>query len=499
MSGDGFRFLAGTDEAMYPFWSPDSREIAFFAQGKLKAVDAAGGAVRNIADAPLGRGGAWGPDGTMLFCPEPRKPLMRVSANGAGAVEATKLAEPNEGHRWPGFLADGKHFIYTVLAPNKPPSIAVGSVDTVAQNRVLIEGSTFALPTRVGWILFQRENSLVGKRIDGEKLSGDAVVVVNTVSGGGPSALAASVADDGTLVYARGLAYVSSELLWVDRNGRELEKVASNAVFFCPAVSHDGRRVAADVSNQESGAGDIWIYDVAHKRQSRLTYEPGNESSPLWSPDDKRIYHVSEASGPDDLWVVPSGGTGAPEKVFGNDRAKRLTDMSRDGKWIIFNSSSGRVSSAIDIWTYSTTEKVAKPWLETPFGESNATLSPDGKWIAYQSNESGRNEIYVRAFPESDEKWMVSSNGGATPTWRGDGREIFYITADQKMMAVPVKPGNPFDAGTPAVLFDVTLRPHIARQYDVSPDGTKFLVNRQVQSEGSVPATVLQNWVARHR
>jgi Tol biopolymer transport system component len=253
------------------------------------------------------------------------------------------------------------------------------------------------------------------------------------------------------------------------------------------------------MSDAETGMGDVWIYDLPRKRLTRLTYEPGNESSPLWLPDEKHIVYISDAAGHDDLYQIPSGGTGGPERLFANDRAKRPTDVSVDGRWIIFNSSTGRNVADSDIWVYSTADKTAHPWLATPFREANGRLSPDGKWIAYDSNESGRSEIYVRAFPDSDQKWLVSNGGGLTPAWRGDGRELYYIAPDQKMMAVAVTPGALFDAQTPVALFDANVRVHAAHQYDVWPDGSRFLLNRPVDEGGQTvdAVTILQNWAAR--
>jgi Tol biopolymer transport system component len=309
--------------------------------------------------------------------------------------------------------------------------------------------------------------------------------------------LAASTADDGTLLYTRGAGFPASQLVWVDRAGHPIEQVSERGTYFCPALSRDGRRVAVDISDPTSGQGDIWIYDLAHKRRSRLTYDPGNESSPHWSPDDKRITFISDARGLDNLYQISAGGIGDTSPLLVDLNAKRLTDESRDGRWLVFNAGAGRNSLATDIWIYSTADKSARPWLATPFGERSGTLSPDGKWIAYESNETGRDEIYVRAFPESDEKWLISSAGGAKPAWRGDGREIYYVAPDQKMMAVKVTPGKEFESETPVALFNVRLREHIARQYDVTPDGSRFLLNQQVEEAATEPITVLQNWTAR--
>ncbi len=497
LGAGGFRFLAGTEEAQLPFWSPDSKQIAFFSGSQLKIVDTAGGPVQAIASVVVPRGGAWAPDGTIVYAPDTKGPLMKVSSSGGTPSPASTLQSGEVAHRFPSFFPDGKHFSYVVFAEGQP-IVCEGTLSDVTQRRTLLKGSDYSLSGFRGWILYSRGRALVAQRLDRSRnVTGPVVLIADQLAPYGFGGLLASVADEGTIVFQHGTAYPQSQLIWTDRNGKEIERVGDGAVLFCPAVSHDGKRLAVDMSDPITGSGDIWIHDLVRRRTTRLTYDPGNESSPFWSPDDKRIYYISDAAGHDDLYQIASGGTGGAEPLFTDARAKRPTDLSADGKWLIFNSGPNRPSMQTDIWVYSVAEKKARPWLATPFGEANGRLSPDGKWIVYQSNESGRSEIYVRAFPDSDEKWTISNGGGTVPSWRADGREIYYMNADHRMMAVAVKNGATFEAETPVALFPAVLRTHIARQYDVTPDGSKFLLNSLIDVAPPEPVTLLQNWPAR--
>ncbi|HET7710786.1 MAG TPA: hypothetical protein VFL80_02545, partial [Thermoanaerobaculia bacterium] len=216
--------------------------------------------------------------------------------------------------------------------------------------------------------------------------------------------------------------------------------------------------------------------------------------APRWSPDGRRVVYFAAMGGGGNIFEIPSGGTGEPQQLVADPREKRPTSVSGDGRWIFYNAASG---SNVDIGIWSTTEKRAIAWLATPFRESNARISPDGKWVAYQSDESGRWEVYVRGFPESDQKWMISNGGGIMPAWRGDGRELYYVSSDQKMTAVALTGGAELQAAEPVALFDAPLRPHPTSQYEVSGDGQRFLLNRRVESGNPEPVAMLQNWQRR--
>ncbi|HVT44498.1 MAG TPA: protein kinase [Thermoanaerobaculia bacterium] len=490
-----YRLLPGTEDASYPFWSPDSRQIGFFATGRLKTVDAMGGPVQSVCDAAAGRGGTWSPDGTIVFTASVNGILMKVPATGGEPTPATEFQKGETSHRWPSFLPDGQHFVYLAMGDN--PSIVRGSLDSTSDHHQVLRANSSALYSRTGHLLYSRESSVIAVPFNPGKgiTTGDPIVVVaEGVAFTDRFTSVFSVSNDGALVYLRGAGFRLSQLVWVDRSGRDQGTIAPPGLFFSPRISHDQRRVAVDLSNVADGQGDIWIWDLQRGVSSRLTYDPANESVPLWSADEKQIIYHGVSSGTSNLYRVPSGGTGVAEELVQDDQEKRPTDISPDGRWLAFNSDGGSGSST-DIWIYSFDEKKATPWLKTPFTESAAQFSPDGKWIAYQSDESGRSEIYVRAFPDSEEKWLISSGGGSMPAWRGDGREIYYISADRTMMAVPVTLGDKrLDAGASVALFDASVRMHVIRQYDVVPDGSRFLLNRQADDGPGEPITLLQNW-----
>ena len=340
---------------------------------------------------------------------------------------------------------------------------------------------------------------MLAQRFDVKRLelSGPAIPVAQTVGLLGRRPLF-SVSSSGDLAYQEGDALSPTQLVWVDRQGKEIGSLAPPALFFSPRLSHDGRRVAVDISAAATGFGDIWVFDLVRNVSSRLTYNPANESGPVWSPDDREIIYFSERDGrPADLYRISSGGTGEEQALLEDPQTKLSADISRDGQSLLFVANANTGASQ-DIWVYSFKDKKAKSWLATPFSEAAPQLSPDGKWIAYQSNESGRNEIYVRSFPESREKWLVSNGGGATPAWRGDGRELYYLSADRKMMAVPLKLTPEFESGSPVPLFEARLLEHPSlRQYEVTSDGSRFLLNRLATDELHAPITLVQNWTAR--
>ena len=492
-----FRQISGTEDASHPFWSPDSRHVGFFAAGKLKSVDVQGGTVQVICDAPGGRGASWNADGTMLVTPSGIGPLMVVSASGGAPTPLTKLREGDTSHRWPFFFPDGNTFIFLAMnASSANTEICQSSLDRPGDIHPIVNTSSSAAFVAPGFVVFARGSFVHAQRYDAKRTTtiGEPIILADRVALTDRFFALFSVANDGTLLVQRGAGFTLSQLTWVDRSGKPESSVAEPALYFSPSISRDERRLAVDLSNTIDGQGDIWVFDLARNVPTRLTYEKTNESAPNWSADDKRIIFFASRENTGNIYVLPAGGTREAELLFSDEREKRPTSVSRDGEWIVFNSSGGGGGTSTDIWFWSASEKQAKSWLSTPFTEQGGSLSPDAKWITYQSDESGRPEIYVRAFPDSDDKWMISTDGGSMPLWSADGREIFYVSADRRMMVVPVTTAAAFAASSPVVLFDAALRPHSTRQYDVARDGKRFLLNRVTESSNVEPVTMLQNW-----
>jgi serine/threonine protein kinase/Tol biopolymer transport system component len=489
LASSTFRQLPGTDGAVQPFWSPDSRKIGFFAGGKLKTVDTESGTVSAVCDVPGGGGGvgSWSSLGTILVAPDLSGPLAFVRASGGTLQPLTKLRAGDTAHRFPAFLSDGKTFLFlAVSGTNDKNAICQTSVDDPATIREVMRSSSAVEWVEPGIILYAAERHLLAQRYDASKarVVGEPITVSDRFT-------LFSASNDGKLLLQRNPNLVISQLAWVSRTGREERVVEAPGLFFSPALSHDQRRFAVDISDAADGNGDIWIYDVTRNAATRLTYSKENESSPHWSEDDRSIIYYSGPNGSGDIFEVSAGGIGKPELLVSDAREKRPTDVSRDGQWIVFNSAEGE---NMDIGVWASKEKKARPWLATPFREQCARLSADGKWIAYQSDESGRWEIYVRAFPDSDRKWLLSNAGGIMPMWRGDGRELFYVSLEGKMMSVAVTPGPEFVTEPPATLFDAPLRNHPTTQYDVTSDGQHFLLNKRVESVSAEPVALVQNW-----
>ncbi|MBW3565447.1 MAG: protein kinase [Acidobacteria bacterium] len=477
LASSTFRRIEGTSDAAYPFWSPDSSEIAFFAAGQLKRVSASGGPVQMIAPAPGGRGGAWGADGTIVFAPTIEGPLMKVDATGGDPVPATRLAPGETAHRWPAFLPDGERFLYVGMAnPGTGSGIHLGSLDDEEMRETVSDVSS-SMAVADGHLFYSRDGALVMQKFDEDSatVSGSVMRVLDGVALSERISALFSVARDGTVLAQRGIGFVNSQLVWADREGNELEAITGMDLFFSPKLSRDGRRLAVDRSNPISGQGDIWVYDLDRNVPTRITFQQENESAPAWSPDDRHLYFHRGVQGASYIERTSAGGTGEVETLFASPAEKRLTHVSSDGNRILFDVLTGTLS---DIWLHSVAEGTTKPWLATPFNERGAELSPDGRWIVYQSDESGRNEIYVRGFPDSERKWRITDGGGIMPSWRADGREIFYIAPDRRMMSIPVDPNEQMFAGSPVALFDAGVRSHPVRQYDVTPDGQRFVLNR---------------------
>jgi serine/threonine protein kinase/Tol biopolymer transport system component len=493
------RPLRGTDGAEGPFWSPDSRFIAFFAGNKLKKVDANGGPATSLCDIAGGAyGGSWGKNDVILFAPINGAGISRVSAAG-GAAETVTTPDHAFGeisHRLPSVLPDGHHFLFTARNSDvgKEYAIYVADLDLKPDLRprhLVLATATNAIYVSPGYLLFMRDGILMAQPFNADKVqaTGDAFPVAEQIDiGPGISGLFAS-SQNGVLAYLSGSA-AGEKLMWFDRSGKPLGTLGPPSSTN-PAISQNGTTVAAQILDSQRGQSDIWLYELLRGTASRFTFGPQASNFPVWSPDGKYIAFRSTRDGPGGLHQKSTTGTAREEVLDESSANKHPDDWSRDGRYIIEEVAGTKGS---DIWILPLFgDRKPLPYLETAFNESYAKLSPDGHWLAYVSDESKRNEVYVQTFPMPGTKWQISKNGGSYPVWSRDGKELFFIGADQAMMSVEVKGGAQFEASEPNTLFETRLGSN--PQFDVSKDG-RFLIPTLPEQASSAPISIVINWTA---
>jgi eukaryotic-like serine/threonine-protein kinase len=496
------RKLSQTGGARFPFWSPESKSLAFFADGKLKKLDIAGGPVQTICDAASGRGGTWNSDGVIVFTPEGGllEGLYRVPANG-GTPKQISAPDPSRGentNRWPEFLPDGKHFLYfggDVAGSAESNAIFVGALDS-NQKTFITKGTGNVAYVAPGYLLYYKDKTLFAQSFDaGEmKLSGEAVPLITDLAFVPRIAHTVFSASSDVLIARRGSGVSVSKLVWFDRKGNDLGSVDKPEIVANVALAPDGKTVAVDRTDEESQNTDLWTYDLQRGAAKRLTFDPAVDSTPVFSPDGKQILFSSSRAHVFRLYVKDADGA-QEEKLIPLDASNNNnlypSDWSRDGKSILY-------TRATELWAAQVPDWKARPVVQGAGTLKNGQFSPDGRWVAYASNESGRWEVYVTSFPDGRGKWQVSTAGGSQPRWRGDGKELFYLASDSKIMAVPITGGTNFDSGSPVPLFQAVPREMGATselaEYDVARDGQRFLVNTQVRDPETQPMSVILNW-----
>ncbi len=492
------RPVAGTEGATFrPFWAPDSRQIGFIAGGKLKKVDISGAPPQTVCDAPTGADGSWGKDGVILFDGQASDPIRRVPASGGvprEAVEGTGGASVG----WPYFLPDGKHFLYFEFGGGKGEGkIMAGSLDPKEKPKKILDADSLAEYSPQGFLLYVKEGTLVAQHFDASalKVTGEPVPVAENMGALSTGLADFSVSDDGVLVYRAG-ASADDRLVWVDRAGKELSEVGKPDEYGSTALSPDGTRLAMQIADPRSNKSDIWIRDLARGVTSRLTFDPGNDGGPLWSPDGKKIVFDSDRKGPPSLYEKAASGTGPVKELWSCGDPIVPNDWSRDGRYIAVDRNAKK--TGWDVWILPVDGKAKPfPFVATKFTDVLPVFSPDGRYIAYESNETGRFEIYVRSFPGSGGKWQVSADGGGEPHWSADGRTIYFRSLDSKIMAVSVESGAHFSAGVPKPLFPVRLQAGIRRNdFLVSRDGRRFLLLSTLGKERTAPMVVVLHWPA---
>ncbi|MBI4480006.1 MAG: serine/threonine-protein kinase [Acidobacteria bacterium] len=535
------RMLPGTEGAgilTTPFWSPDGRSVGFFADGKLKKSDIAGGPPLVLCDAPVSLaagGGTWNQDGVILFGAPGR--ILQVSASGGEPKPVTKVNEARgeTAHGGPYFLPDGRHFLYVVRS-GKPEveGVYVGQVDSPGASGAGGESERLVATHNkaeyaAGHLLFLRGRMLLAQPFDAAslKLSGEPVPVADQVGTGTTTGRAAySVAANGTLVFGPGGAGLSTRLRWFDRGGKPVEALGPPGPYVDPELSPDGRRVAVERTDPQSGAGDLWLLERGRDVAARFTFDPASDSYAIWSPNSQQIIFRSARSGVNDLYRKAASGVAAEEPLLQSPANKYPTAWSADGRYLVYGQAA---AGGYDLWVLPLEPSYVKasegipssagttagpparasaavgkpfPFLQSNFNEDQAQFSPDARWLAYTSNESGRYEVYVQSFPQAGGKWQVSTGGGIAPRWRRDGRELYYIAPDAKLMAVALRGESTLEAGQPAALFQTNIYEAGGyasvdkQQYDVAADGQRFLINTPVEGGVSAPLTVVLNWTA---
>ena len=504
--------LAGTEGATFPFWSPDSRFVAFMAGGKLKKIDAGGGAVVTLCDGTLPASGTWNREDVILFTPRASSPVYRVPAGGGAPEPATRLdaAAGDEQHWFPFFLPDGRHFLYFVVGSKArgvadPRAVYLGSLNPGEAARLLIEGGSNAKYAN-GHVIFVRDGTLMAQRFDPDRLvlKGDAAPLVEQVQIAGlvttGVAAAFTVSETGVLAYQTG-STVLSQLAWLDREGRELAKIGEAADFADLALSPDGTRAAVSVLDLAIGTRDIWLFDLGRGLRQRVTFDPGDDIAPVWSkPEGDRLFFSSRRQGNTQLYESALRGAGDDRLLFEDSLGKYASSLSPDGRFLAYVRGGGIIRRS-DVWMLPLAgERRAVPLLQTEFAESQPQFSPDGQWLAYMTNESGRQEVYIRPFARDGDKVQVSTAGGGWPRWRRDGKEIFYLAPDRAIVAVPVsRQGSRLEIGAGRPLFTMRTRPQArldAYNYDASADGRRFLVNTFVEQSTSAAINIVINWPA---
>jgi serine/threonine protein kinase len=497
LDGDSTQPLSGTEAAILPFWSPDGHSVGFFALQELKRIDIDGGRVQTLARALPGPGGAWGPDGAILFAPVQMGLLFQVPASGVGEpVAVTRLGAGQSAHWSPLFLPGGRQFLFYANGTGDARGIYLGSLDSPDTTR-LTDADTSGAFAPSGWLLLARQGALVARRFDPARrtLSGDPVTVAESVALGFFARAAVSVSATGTIAYRTGVAK-ASQLTWFDRTGRAVGTLGepSPASPWNVALSRDGLRAA--VERAGANGTDIWIIDS--RGTTPFTADtPGQQRFPLWSPDGTTIAYANAT--PDGVYERASNGTGGGELLV--TPRKILSDWSRDGRFLLYFEVDNKTRT--DLWVLPVVgDRKPRSFLSTDSNEQWGQFSPNGRWIAYQSNESGQFEIYVRPFPGPGGRWTVSTSGGIHPRWSPDGKELFFLAPDARLTSAEIVVTGPtIEPGVPVPLFPTRIvggggnLAGYRQQYDVAPDG-RFLINVGLESDPP-PIRLLSNWKPR--
>jgi serine/threonine protein kinase/Tol biopolymer transport system component len=491
--------LSGTGDASFPFWSPDSQWLGFFAGEKLKKIPADGGAVQEICDASIGRGGTWNSRGVIVFAPSGNSPIFRVSAGGGTSTPVTQL-DPATGettHRWPGFLPDGVHFLYLARQTSEklPAGVYVGSLDGSLRKKVL-DGPSDARYVEPGYLLFVRNTTLFAQRfaLRDLKVEGEEIPIVSDVQRqAGMQWAGVDVSPMGQILY-RSTGYESdNELIVSSRSGKLISPLPVEGSVAYVSLSPDGQKLAVSVLSGSAHTG-LWVYDLVRQLRTPFTFSGGGNVT--WSPDGSQLAFFTSRTGPFNMYLKPANGTGEEKAIHASPDDERPQSFSPDGRYLVYERRpTSRLGIAEIMILPLTGEQKPYSWLNAPYANWGGQVSPDGRWIAFVSGQTGRNEVYVSTFPQVRGTWPVSTTGGRTPRWQRDGRTLYYARPDGALIATEVTPGkDSFSVGTSVPIPER----HLAwsaydATYAVFPDGQRFVAASIKEGSLHAPLTLLTN------
>jgi Tol biopolymer transport system component len=496
--------LPGTEGAYSPFWSPDNRNIAFFAGGKLRRIGSSGTSPQTICDlsGEIDTTGTWGRDGVILYGDQvnDEQRIYRVAATGGAPILLPKTEQ--FASYWMRFLPDGQHFL--VYGRNNQSTedggLYVASLNSMKTKLLMTTGRT-RVEYASGHLLYTREGSLLAQPFDerGLQLSGEAFNVVESLPYFDKTGWSEfSVSENGVLAYLT--EFPTTRLVWFDRSGRETGQVGPTGLYGQVRLSPDGKKLALLISDPRTSSGDLWIHDLARDTSTRFAFGSTDESDPVWSPDGRRMAYFSCCEHKSTLYIKGIGDTGKGDVPLAPG-FHGAADWSPDGRFIIFTQNPPETNRDLWILPVEGDDRKPFPLLQTPFQEVFARFSPDGRWVAFVSNETGRDEVYVTRFDQPGEKWRISTGGGTDPCWRRDGKELFFLATDKSVMTVAVEPGGAgFEAGAPMRLFrNDSLANDNVHNFDVTADGQRFIAISSAAQTQNAPFRVVVNWTADHK
>lgn len=481
------RRIAGTEGAGFPFWSPDGRFVAFFADDSIKKVAVDGSTPQVVCKTLQPGRGTWNSKGDILFSVGEKNGIFRVADSGGVAQEITKpdSSRGESAHSWPQFLPDDEHFLYLSISKGKFTAMAASLDSKDTKPIAPVDSAVFYSPP--GSVVFGRQGSLVAQRFDPKSLEllGEATPIAALPTPSPIGSISASISHTGILAN-RIRPQLTNEIGWYDRNGKLLEKIGEPGIYLAAAVSGDGKRIAVERRVNDMTPSDVWTFDTRGV-MSRMTFSPANDAAPQWSEDGRWVYFTNGTG----IYRKAAAGGADEELIYKDENGKTIASIATDNRLALLTVTPQNQGGTQrrDIWILDSSSGKASSLLATEFREHQARFSADGKWIAYTSNQSGRDEVYIRPYPFSGDQWQISTAGGNQPKWRRDGKELFYSALDGKMMAVSIRTIPKFEPGIPQILFQMPS----SNAYEVAGNGQRFLLNSILDDSPSA-ITITLNW-----